>query len=98
VRRRIHQTALAEKDLIGIWRYTLEQWGADQADSYLGELEEGIGALVDAPEMGLSRESVRTGYRVLFINNHAVYFKVMIDKIHIVRVLHGQMDPDRHLS
>jgi toxin ParE1/3/4 len=98
LKRRIHQTALAESDLIGIWRYTLEQWGADQADRYLVELEAGIGALAVSPGMGISRELVRTGYRVLLIKNHAVYYKVMVDEIRIMRVLHGQMDPGRYLS
>lgn len=49
----------------------------DQADSYLVDLEEGIVALADNPGMGISRELVRPGYRVLLINHHAVYYKVM---------------------
>lgn len=47
--------------------------------------------------MGESRDYVREGYRVLLINSHAVYYTVTPSAIHIVRVLHGQMDPGRHL-
>jgi hypothetical protein len=32
---RLTVTPKAEFDLTGIWIYTCEEWGADQADSYL---------------------------------------------------------------
>jgi toxin ParE1/3/4 len=40
---------------------------------------------------------VSDGYRVLFVASHAVYYTVTPTTIHVIRVLHGQMDPDRHL-
>jgi toxin ParE1/3/4 len=94
---RIRKRALAESDLIGIWHYTFEQWGAAQADKYLDELNDGIQQLAENPEMGMKRDYVREGYRVLFVNSHAVYYTVTSSAIHIVRALHGQMDPGRHL-
>jgi toxin ParE1/3/4 len=95
--RRIRKHALAESDLIGIWQYSFEQWNAVQADNYLDELDSGIRQLADNPEMGAERDYVREGYRVLFINSHAVYYTVTPSAIHIVRVLHGRMDPGMHL-
>jgi len=95
--RKIRKHALAESDLIGIWQYTFEQWDAAQADEYLDELDHGIRQLADYPEMGAKRDYVREDYRVLFINSHAVYYTVTLSAIHIIRVLHGQMDPGRHL-
>ena len=76
MRRKIHKSALAELDLIGIWEYSFEQWDADQADKYLDELDRGISLLADNPELGVSREEVREGYRVLFINSHAIYYTI----------------------
>ncbi len=32
-------TLAAEEDLRGIWRYTYETWGADQAEKYLDQIE-----------------------------------------------------------
>jgi toxin ParE1/3/4 len=55
------------------WLYTFEQWNAAQADRYLDELDDGIQQLADNPEMGAKRDYVREGYRVLFINSHAIY-------------------------
>jgi len=95
--RKVHLSALAESDLLGIWQYSFEQWDEDQADKYLDELDKGIGLLAENAELGAKRDYVREGYRVLFINRHAVYYTVTASAIHIVRVLHSQMDPERHL-
>jgi toxin ParE1/3/4 len=98
VTRSIHVHESAESDLIGIWRYTCEQWGELQADKYLDELDSGIRKLADNPESGMRRDFVREGYRVLFVGSHAVYYTVTPDTVHIIRVMHGRMDPDRHLE
>lgn len=95
--REIRKSALTESDLIGVWNYTFEEWDAAQADKYLDELACGIEQLADNPEMGERRDYVREGYRVLLINSHAVYYTVTSAAIHVVRVLHSQMDPARHL-
>lgn len=95
--RKIHVAALAESDLIDIWRYTSGEWDETQADKYLDELDAAIALLAENPELGPSRDYVRRGYRVLFINRHAVYYTVNTTTLHIRRVLHAQMDLERHL-
>lgn len=95
--RKIRKHSLAETDLIDIWEYGFAQWGAQQADKYLDELDERIALLAEQPEMGSMRHYVRDGYRVLLINSHAVYYTVTSTAIHIIRVLHSRMDPERHL-
>lgn len=95
--RKIHKHKLAESDLIDIWQYSFEEWGQTQADKYLDELDENIQLLAKQPELGSSRDYVKEGYRVLFVNRHAVYYTATPSIIHIVRVLHVRMDPDRHL-
>ena len=95
--RKIHINELAEGDLIGIWQYSFEEWGAVRADKYLDELDSSIKLLPDNPDLGIKRDYVSDGYRVLFVASHAVYYTVTPTTIHVIRVLHGQMDPDRHL-
>src|SRR5680860_264394 len=80
--------ALAEQDLIDIWQYTVERWDIEQADAYLDAIGRGIQQLVDRPETGAKREGVRDGYRVLFVNHHAIYNLVTPSVVQIVRVLH----------
>jgi toxin ParE1/3/4 len=95
--RRIHKHALAESDLIGIWQYSFERWSADQADRYLDELDAGIQQLARNPELGARRDYAREGYRILLVNSHAIYYTVMPSTIHVIRVLHAQMDPGKYL-
>lgn len=96
MKRKVHKQSRAENDLIDVWLYSFEQWGADQADRYLDELDKGIQSLARKRELGAKRDNVREGYRVLFVNSHAVYYTVTPSIIQIIRVLHGQMDPERH--
>jgi toxin ParE1/3/4 len=97
LRRAVRKSALAELDLISIWEYSLRQWDANQADRYLDELDKGISALADNPEVGVSRDAVRAGYHAVFINSHAVHYTTTPGAIFIVRILHEGMDPGRHL-
>lgn len=87
----------AEQDLMDIWLYTEERWGPAQADAYLDAIALGVQRLVEHPEAGTKRDSVRDGYRVLFIQQHAVYYRLTPTGVHVVRVLHGRMDPLRHV-
>jgi len=95
--RRIRKHAFAESDLIGVWQYSFQRWCAAQADKYLDELDDGIQQLARNPELGARRDYAREGYRVLFVNSHAIYYTVMPSTIHVIRVLHGQMDPGKCL-
>ena len=95
--RRIVKRPLAREDLIGIWRYTYEEWGEQQADRYLDELEAGIAKLQNHPRLGRARDEIRQGYRSLAINQHVVFYTVEGDVIRIIRVLHARMDPESHL-
>jgi len=47
--------------------------------------------------LGKRCDHVREGYRALPISQHVVCYTVTASAIHVVRALHGQMDPDRHL-
>lgn len=90
-------TALAEQDLIDIWRFTAERWTEDQADAYLDAIGEAIHHLELHPEAGVNRDNVREGYPALFVNSHAIYYRPMPSGPQVVRVLHERMDPERHL-
>jgi toxin ParE1/3/4 len=94
----IHKQTAAEDDLVAIWRYSFETWGADQADLYLDALNDGIAGLAENPHLGTDCSHIRQGYRRLHIRRHIVYYRFQSTRIEIVRVLHERMDPDRHLA
>lgn len=92
-------TPSAESDLIGIWMYTCEEWGAEQADKYLDQLEVRMKQLIDHPLLGADYAHVFPGYRRLEVEHHAVFYKVLEPEVLIIRVLHEDMDaPDRLLD
>jgi toxin ParE1/3/4 len=97
LKRRIHLSGLAEADLIAIWQFSSERWDADQADRYFDELDRGIALLTDNAELGTKRDDEREGYRALLVNRHAIYYTATRSTIHVVRVLHVQMDLDEGL-
>jgi toxin ParE1/3/4 len=92
-------TPKAESDLIGIWVYTCEEWGVDQADRYLDQLEGGMKQLINYPSLGPDYTYVFPGYRRLQIEHHAVFYQALEPEVVVVRVLHEDMDaPERLLE
>lgn len=87
----------AQADLKQIWRYSHEQWGTAQADRYLRELEREIQGLLDAPDLGVSYEHIRAGYRALHVKRHLVFYRHQGQRLEIVRVLHEAMNVEKHL-
>lgn len=90
---------LAEKDLSGIWRYTLDTWSREQADKYVTGLLKAMEDISKAPaSVGRPYEHVRTGYRKFLWGKHVIFYKISGDgSVFISRVLHEKMDFDRHL-
>ncbi len=90
-------TPRAESDLTGIWLYTCEEWGIDQADKYLDQLEAGMQQLLNHPSLGANYAHVFPGYRRLQVEHHAVFYKILEPEVLIVRVLHEDMDAPQRL-
>ena len=89
-------TPKAKSDLVGIWVYTCEEWGLDQADEYLDRLEAGMKQLITYPSLGTSYAHVRPGYRRLQVAHHVVLYQILEEEILVVRVLHEVMDVPRY--
>ena len=64
---------------------------------YLDELVAGIEELSTHPELGYSREDIRTGYRSLNVSQHIVFYRITNEEVQIIRVLHKSVDVQRHL-
>ena len=90
-------TPKAESDLVEIWVYTCHEWGLDQADTYLDQLEEGMKQLVHHSSLGTDYAHVLPGYRRLQVEHHAVFYKVLEAELLVVRVLHEGMDAPARL-
>ena len=89
---KLRVTPKAESDLIGIWVYTCERWGVEQADTYLDQLEEGMKQLTGHPWLGVDYAFVLPGYRRLQVEHHAVFYQLHDSEVLVIRVLHENMD------
>ncbi len=87
----------AEADLRAIWLYSFDNWGEAQADRYLDELDAGMRKCGVEPEGGKQQEAVRSGYWSSLVRKHVVFYTFTDQEVRIQRVLHGSMDPPRHI-
>ncbi len=88
----------ARADLDEIWNYTVERWGADQAETYVRSIQSAIEMLAADPRRGQPIPAVRPGYWKYPTGSHVIFFRIIRDGIDVVRILHGRMDFGRHLS
>ena len=88
----------AEQDLLDIWMYTFSEWGEQQADNYLDELDTAIQLLAEQPLMCRERLEFAPPVRIHRHAHHLVVYLALDDGINIVRVLHESMDVDSQLE
>jgi toxin ParE1/3/4 len=87
----------AKADLEAIWLYALETWSLKQADVYCAELYDCFEMLGDMP--GLGRKAFRLRPKLLRLEHesHTIFYLRRKSAILVIRILHGLMDPERHL-
>ncbi len=90
-------TDKAERDLGSIIDYTLQEWGAAQANIYLDGLETRAQLLAENPGLGTARETISKGLLSFPYESHILYYQKYAHGIVIVRVLHQHMDPMKHI-
>ena len=90
-------TRAADADLTEIGRYTAKRWGYEQAEAYLLGLEATFVSLAAFPDTG--RPFIeRKGYFRIKSGEHVVFYRKESSGVLIVRVLHQQMEPRRHIQ
>ena len=88
----------AADDFATIYEYTLLNFGARQADAYADHLDQIMRLLAGSPQMG--RECPEIGDTVLRHDHrhHVIFYRVRVQDIFIIRVLHQRMEPLRHFG
>lgn len=87
----------AQSDMEGIWDYSAERWGNDQAERYVRALQVAIETIAANPRRAQPCDHIRVGYRKYSVGSHVIFFRAAADGIAIVRILHQRMDFERHL-
>ncbi len=88
----------AERDIIDIYLYSLEQFGETQADAYIDALYQRFAQIAAAPTLGRDFGDIHDGVWRLNQQSHAIYYKQDTQGLFVLRVLHQSMDPARHLG
>ena len=87
----------ARRDLLEIGRFTVERWGAAQADRYLAQLDKCLRLLARAPPSGRTCDEIKAGYRRYRQGRHVIFYRIVRAQVHVIRILHEQVLPLRHL-
>jgi len=82
----------SKRDLDAIFDYTEEKYDLDQAISYLNGFHEIFKRLGNNPDLGRNRNEIREGLRSITKDRHLVFYRVLKDRVRVVRILHGNRD------
>lgn len=82
----------AEKDLEEIWLYSLEHWGMQQADDYIGAILNRLQWLAKHPSAGKPRPDIKSGYFYFPEGRHLIFYQQHAECIEVIGILHQNMD------
>ncbi len=88
----------AEKDLEGIWYYTVDEWSIKQANKYIDDLHDAFQSLADRPLRCHERTEYTPPVRIHRHDHHLIVYLQSDTGIFIVRVLHERMDIEAQLE
>lgn len=84
--------SLAESDLESTWFYTVEQWGVEQADTYLKSMIKRFDWLANNSYLGKQRDDIKKGYYCFPEGMHLVFYTIINEQIEIIGIPHQSMD------
>ena len=86
----------AAQDLTRIYEYSYQEFGSIRAEQYIKDLDSAFHKLAEEPSLGRDYGHIRRGLFAYKIVSHIIFFKLAVNEILIIRVLHGSMDHGRH--
>ncbi|MBR9910117.1 MAG: type II toxin-antitoxin system RelE/ParE family toxin [Gammaproteobacteria bacterium] len=88
----------ADRDIEDIFDYTAEEFGLDQAVAYVNAFDDVFVELLDNTELGRRRPEIREGLRSIAKESHIIFYRILKDRIRIIRILHGSRDLPKFLT
>lgn len=96
--KKIILSKAADADLEDIFDYTFDEFGVDQAVSYVSGFDEAFDMISKNPEIGRERKEIREEVRSLVKDKHIIFYRSLSDHVRIMRILHGSRDLPRFLD
>jgi toxin ParE1/3/4 len=78
--------------------YTIDQWGHEQAETYVRELRRAIESLATSALRYPLQDIIHPGLRRKRSGMHHIYFIASNDSVEVLNVIHVQRDPGQHLK
>lgn len=91
-------TQPARRDLAAIAKETESKWGWEQRVQYLAKLDTRIQTLAYTPKMGVPRDDLGAGRRIVICGKHVIVYRLIDGQPEISRILHGSMDLEREIA
>lgn len=85
-------TSDAAEDLEGVWQFSFERWGADQADAYLARIEACLTRISAGEAHCRSYPELDTRLKSHHCEHHYIFFLEGADKVTVIAVLFERMD------
>lgn len=95
--KQIVLTPKAKSDLDGIWNYTEDNWGQEQAEKYIRQIWSDLDATSQDLKPFVVIDEIMRGFCKTRSGSHVIFFKPYDGGIEIIRILHQSMDFERHL-
>jgi toxin ParE1/3/4 len=90
--RQVFRSKEAAEDLLAIWQFGADEWSPEIADRHLRDIDATCDRLLDAPELGRSRDDLLPGIRSIVVRPHVVFYRLSPGSIYLIRVLHQRLD------
>lgn len=90
-------TIQAEQDYRAILEQTLITWGTAQFEKYAAILDKAFERLATMPRLGTKCNHIREGYYRYHIGRHYVFYRIVSEKVEIVRLLDDRRDIQKRL-
>ena len=88
----------AEEDLEGIWQYSVDRWGVQQALNYLGDLDQAFLLLAGSPLLTRERTEFNPPVHIYPHARHLTVYIIEDRQVKIVRVPHESMSVSLQLE
>ena len=82
----------AQANLVSIYEYSEQRFGAYQTEAYLAGLRRAFELLAEFPKMGRSADEVASGLRRFRFQSHYIVYRLEHDDVFIRAVIHVRRD------
>ncbi len=87
---------VSQSDVADIWNYTAETWGPDQAEAYVRRVKRATQAIATDYQLGRAGEENRSGDWKYLVGSHVLFYRIDLDSIDVIRILHSLGDFELH--